>query len=133
MAGRRGPVDRIVDALVAIPICTTVATRRSVSLVTGLTRRRVVVALTRRPPDASPAVSPVAPAADASRSPAPPDTSHGPGDAMLPIEGYDHLAARQVVDRLDSLTPAELREVERYERGNRHRRTVLGKIEQLST
>lgn len=49
----------------------------------------------------------------------------------LAIEGYDHLAARQVVDRLDGLTTVELGAVERYEAAHRRRRTVLGKIEQL--
>lgn len=49
----------------------------------------------------------------------------------LPIEGYDSLAASQVVLRLGSLTPAELEAVRRYEHGHRARRTILGKINQL--
>ena len=49
----------------------------------------------------------------------------------LAIEGYDHLAARQVVDRLEGLTDVELDAVERYESTHRRRRTVLGKIDQL--
>lgn len=49
----------------------------------------------------------------------------------LPIEGYDSLAASQVVVRLDSLTPDELLAVRDYEAANRNRRTILGKISQL--
>lgn len=54
-----------------------------------------------------------------------------PEAGELAIEGYDHLAARQVVDRLDGLTSIELDALERYESAHRRRRTVLGKIEQL--
>lgn len=54
-----------------------------------------------------------------------------PDAADLAIEGYDHLAARQVVDRLDGLSADELIRIERYETAHRRRRTVLGKIEQL--
>jgi len=49
----------------------------------------------------------------------------------LPIPGYDSLAASQVVERLASLTAAELDLVRRYEAGGRHRRTILHRIEQL--
>ena len=55
----------------------------------------------------------------------------GARPADLPIEDYESLAASHVVDRLATLTPAELREVEAFEIGHRGRRTVLGRIEQL--
>jgi len=51
--------------------------------------------------------------------------------AALPIDGYDSLAASQVVGRLGSLTAAELDSVEQYETSHRARRTILGKINQL--
>ena len=51
--------------------------------------------------------------------------------AELPIEGYDSLAASQVVLRLGSLTRDELVAVQTYEHGHRARRTILGKINQL--
>ena len=51
--------------------------------------------------------------------------------SALPIDGYDSLAASQVVGRLGSLTPAELDSVEAYETTHRARRTILGKINQL--
>lgn len=54
----------------------------------------------------------------------------GPEDT-LPIDGYDSLAASQVVLRLGSLNTKELESVRRYEERNRSRRTILGKIAQL--
>ena len=51
--------------------------------------------------------------------------------AELPIEGYDSLAASQVVLRLGSLTRDELVAVQTYEHSHRARRTILGKINQL--
>lgn len=54
-----------------------------------------------------------------------------PDSTELPIEGYDSLAASQVVLRLGSLTGAELDSVRRYETEHRNRRTILGKISQL--
>lgn len=49
----------------------------------------------------------------------------------LPIDGYDHLAASQVVDRLAALTPPELALVAAYEQTHRHRQSVLAMIAQL--
>ena len=54
-------------------------------------------------------------------------------DERLAIPGYDALSASQVVERLAGLSGAELDAVRRYEAGHRRRRTILGKIEQLST
>lgn len=55
----------------------------------------------------------------------------GPSTDELPIEGYDSLAASQVVGRLGTLTDAELAVIEAYETTHRSRRTILGKINQL--
>jgi hypothetical protein len=52
-------------------------------------------------------------------------------DVDLPIEGYDSLAASQVVQRLSSLDGIELETIRQYEEANRTRRTILGKIAQL--
>ena len=49
----------------------------------------------------------------------------------LPIDDYESLAASHVVDRLPSLTPDELRTIRAFEVGNRGRRTILGRIDQL--
>lgn len=55
-----------------------------------------------------------------------------PADSsLLPIEGYDSLAASQVVVRLATLTADELGLIRTYEETNRARRTILGKISQL--
>jgi hypothetical protein len=53
------------------------------------------------------------------------------GDA-LPIPGYDALSASQVVERLAGLSPSELDAVRTYEGAHRNRRTILGKIDQIS-
>ncbi len=61
----------------------------------------------------------------------PPPSTPAPHVEQLPIDGYDHLAASQVVDRLTALTPDELALVADYERAKRHRQSVLAKIAQL--
>jgi hypothetical protein len=53
-------------------------------------------------------------------------------EEQLSIPGYDALSASQVVERLAGLSVEELAAVRRYETGHRRRRTILGKIEQLS-
>ena len=50
----------------------------------------------------------------------------------LPIAGYDTLAASQVVTRLADLDADERELVRRYESANRRRRTILGRLDQLS-
>jgi hypothetical protein len=47
----------------------------------------------------------------------------------LPIPGYDELSAAQVQDRLEGLTPAELRKLRDYEQRHANRKTVLDRIE----
>lgn len=47
----------------------------------------------------------------------------------FPITGYDDLTAAQIAERVDELTPAELRKVRDYERRNANRKTVLNAIE----
>jgi hypothetical protein len=55
-----------------------------------------------------------------------------PAGDTLPIPGYDALSASQVVERLAGLTPEELESVRAYESAHRNRRTILGKIDQIS-
>jgi polyhydroxyalkanoate synthesis regulator phasin len=45
------------------------------------------------------------------------------------ISGYDDMTAAQVVDRLDGLSDAQLREVRDHERRNANRKTVLTAVE----
>lgn len=63
-------------------------------------------------------------------------TADGP-DAPAPevdalaLADYDHLSSAQIVSKLGGLDDDELDAVGAYERAGRHRRTVLGKIDQL--
>lgn len=68
------------------------------------------------------------------------DTDGGPsgtGPSALPdvdslaLTDYDHLSSAQVVAKLEGLNPAERSAIEAHERAGRHRRTILGKLEQL--
>jgi polyhydroxyalkanoate synthesis regulator phasin len=51
----------------------------------------------------------------------------------FPITGYDDLTADQIVKRLGTLTPAELRKVRDHERRNASRKTVIASIESKLT
>lgn len=48
----------------------------------------------------------------------------------FPVLGYDDLSAAQVAERLDDLTPAQLRKIRDHERRHANRKTVLDAIEQ---
>jgi polyhydroxyalkanoate synthesis regulator phasin len=50
-------------------------------------------------------------------------------DRGLPIAAYDDLSAAQVQERLDGLTPAELRRLRDYEQRHANRKTVLDRID----
>jgi hypothetical protein len=52
-----------------------------------------------------------------------------PAEQGLPIAGYDDLSAAQVQERLDGLTPAELRRLRDYEARHANRKTVLDRID----
>ena len=81
---------------------------------------------------------PPAPTTPAPAAPAPVtgvptgDTNGSQADPMLPIPGYNSLSASQVVQRLTGLSVEELEAVRAYEASNRKRRTILGKIDQIS-
>ena len=140
MGTRRAPLDRLVDLAVAVPTCTLVAARRAVPLAARIgtlgTARligRVSEAVHERRQD---------PQIEEMLSEAIEETSERGVEAdeaietisvdELPIDGYDDLAARQVVDRLDDLDLADLGRIETYEREHRNRSTVLGKISILT-
>ena len=78
-----------------------------------------------RPPDA-----PVPPASAGAR-PAPDPADAADVERALP--GYDTLSASQVVRRLESLDPDQLRAVGRHEASHRNRRTILNRTQQLLT
>lgn len=58
-------------------------------------------------------------------------SSDAPDADALALADYDHLSSAQVVSKLVGLDGPELDAIEAYERSGRHRRTILGKIEQL--
>jgi hypothetical protein len=60
----------------------------------------------------------------------PVEADAGQGTAPnLPIANYDELSAPHVQDRLEGLTPAELRKLRDYEQRHANRKTVLDRIE----
>lgn len=84
---------------------------------------------------AAAAPAPAEPPAPAGAGPvaAPPaaPAAEPPAADVLPLEGYDTLAASQVVARLDGLDAAGLEAVRAYEQAHRNRKTILGKVAQL--
>lgn len=52
-------------------------------------------------------------------------------EALPPFDGYEHLAAAQIVQLLGRLPHAELELIRDYELAHRSRRTILAKLEQL--
>jgi hypothetical protein len=80
------------------------------------------------PASAQPATAPNPPA------PPVPKPDPDPADALIveaALAGYDTLSASQVVRRLESLGPDELRAVHRHEASHRNRRTILNRAQQL--
>jgi hypothetical protein len=73
------------------------------------------------------------PASPASPTPTPkPDAD--PADGVIvegALAGYDTLSASQVVRRLESLGPEELRAIHRHEASHRNRRTILNRAHQI--
>lgn len=69
---------------------------------------------------------------DAATSQAAPGSRAGSDAPDLAIPGYDALSASQVVVHLAGLAGDELEAVRAYETTHRNRRTILGKIDQLT-
>jgi hypothetical protein len=74
--------------------------------------------------------------AEADQAPPPSTQRPAPDVADTALVGsaladYDTLSASQVVRRLESLAPDELRAVQRYEAATRNRRTILNRAGQL--
>jgi hypothetical protein len=85
------------------------------------------------PPTPAEADAPEPPSARAGGAPA--DTAAGGDQGIsaesLAIPDYDGLSASQVVNRLASLSPSELANVQLYEAAHRGRKTILSKVAQL--
>lgn len=101
----------------------------AVRSLTELARQAVSPAETERDGVPTPRGAPVASVATPTTSTS---SASVPVATDLPIEDYESLAASQVVTRLGALTPAELRTLHAFESAHRGRRTILGKIDQLS-
>jgi hypothetical protein len=84
-------------------------------------------------PDASapPAESVTRAAAVPPAAPAPAPDAAAEAIVGRVLADYDTLSASQVVRRLESLGPEELRAVQRYEGSTRNRRTILNRASQL--
>jgi hypothetical protein len=81
---------------------------------------------------AEPATAAAAAAAQAPTAPTKPAADPADGAVVeRALAGYDTLSASQVVRRLESLGPDELRAVHRHEASHRHRRTILNRAQQL--
>ena len=78
-------------------------------------------------PASTPTPIPVPPAAPRTAT----ANGHVPASSSLAIPGFDTLSASQVVQRLDGLSRGELVAARAYEAGNRGRRTILSRIDQL--
>ncbi len=70
-------------------------------------------------------------AAGTTRDAAAPAPSAVPVHRSPPFDGYDHLAAAQIVQLMGRLPHGELSLIRRYEASQRGRRTILAKIDQL--
>lgn len=149
----RDPIDRVLDVAMFAPIGTAIVVRDTAKLTTkvglrlagrlaGTVATRSLDVLTRDadesiPPPSDPDSGAVAEcdpptdAVDASTDYELDIDSDADSHIELPIEGYDHLAARQVVARLADLTTDELEAVAGYEAEHRNRQTILGRVRQL--
>ena len=94
--------------------------------------RQATTQLKKRTPRPAPDEAADDSPADTDASADAPARSGGDGGAHLPLADYDTLAAAQIVPRLEGLSASELEEVRLYELAHRARKTVLGKIAQLT-
>jgi len=148
-----GPLDKVLDAFVYVPVGLAVSAREAFPELAARGRERVAAAriigqytVQQGQAEASRLVDriqhpkadrpPTAPAAAGpSERPAPAGgtrtATSGPASAGLAIPGYDTLSASQVLPRLEGLETAELEAVRSYESAHRARKTILARIVQL--
>lgn len=139
---QRAPIDRLVDLALAVPTCTVASARRVVPIAARagavmtfrfVERLSIAVQERMREDDAAQLATSDTENADTLFVSDQPIETPTIDSGELPIDGYDDLAARQVVDRLASLDISDLVRVEIYEREHRNRSTVLGKISILTS
>jgi hypothetical protein len=51
------------------------------------------------------------------------------GGPDLPIEGYDRLSVKEVIDRLNGLCASEVEELKAYEKNNKNRRSLIERFD----
>ncbi len=49
--------------------------------------------------------------------------------AAFPIAGYDELNVKEIADRLDSFSAAEIRTIREYEKRDKNRETLIGQVD----
>ena len=115
------------------------ARKSAESVLTGVTGEGSVPDLAREDSQASshtssePVTLPTEPPPSRPAPEAPTTGAATPNASTLGIPDYDELSASQVVERLDGLQTGELDAVREYEEAHRARRTILFKIEQLTS
>jgi hypothetical protein len=129
MSARREPAERIIQAVIAVPVSLAEAAQQLVRI--GRDRRCRPAAPASAPSSASAAV-PTVPTVAVVGSETPQEPAPVEPVSELPIDGYDHLSARQILDRLGGLSADELAAVADHERAHRRRQTVLQRIAQLA-
>ena len=86
-----------------------------------------------RPDPAAPNSSAASRSAGESTATATTTAAPAPAATTLVIPDYDELSASQVVERLDGLPASDLDAVRAYEEAHRARRTIMYKIERLTS
>jgi len=151
----RNPVDKLIDALIFAPLEGLLEAASDIEGAAAKGRKRLELQLSnarvlgkmavtfggreieRRArdlltPDASSdGVGPIDERDPEDPEPEPAHPDVNPVDHLIP--GYDDLSASQVVRLLGSFDDHELAELACYERAVRKRRTILNRIDQLST
>lgn len=91
--------------------------------------REIRARLAPTEPDSPPDT--VMPAHDETLETAPASSGVRNDPTTLALADYDHLSSAQIVAKLDGLDATERQAIEVYELAGRHRRTILGKLDQL--
>lgn len=59
----------------------------------------------------------------------PPQNGAGDRGSDLPIEDYDRLTVKEVIDRLDGLSAVEVEKLKAYEKKNKNRHTLMERFD----
>ena len=127
-AAKKAPVRKTAPAKKA-PVKKTAPAKKASAKKTAPAKKASVK---RAAPAKKASVKKAAPTKQASvKKAAPAIKAAAPRTGSLAIEGYDTLAASQIIARMEGLSTADLSAIKAHESSNRDRRTVLGRISQL--